>query len=111
MISEDGHSIGETPVPFPNTEAKPDTSKALVSERRRSVDAVFFFFIITKFLIWIFFIYFRIGIDISRLLLGKKSNICPLLLETRIEGSTTRCGRQMRVCRSGQTGWTQDPLA
>ena len=33
----------ETPVPFPNTEVKHDASAVLVSEQRRSADAVFFF--------------------------------------------------------------------
>lgn len=43
-VFEDGHSNRATPVPFPNTEVKPVTSAVLVSEKRRSTDAVFFNF-------------------------------------------------------------------
>ncbi len=44
-VIEDGHSNVETPVPIPNTEAKHATSWVLVSERKRSPDAVFFYFL------------------------------------------------------------------
>ena len=40
----------ETPVPFPNTEAKHVTSVALVSVKRRNSDVVFFNFLTTKFM-------------------------------------------------------------
>jgi RNase P subunit RPR2 len=45
---EDGHSFRETPVPFPNTEVKPVASVALVSDKRRSTDAVFVIFMKKK---------------------------------------------------------------
>ena len=48
---EDGHSNGETPVPFPNTEVKPITSFVLVSYKRRSRDAVFVYFLYSIFVI------------------------------------------------------------
>ncbi len=49
MIIEDGHSMDETPVPIPNTEAKLATSVALVSFKRRNSDAVFDFSYINNY--------------------------------------------------------------
>jgi hypothetical protein len=43
LTSEDGHSSQETPDLIPNSEVKLVTSDALVSDKRRSTDAVFVF--------------------------------------------------------------------
>ena len=40
-----GDSGGVTPVPIPNTEVKPATSAAVVSNKRRNTDAVFVIFL------------------------------------------------------------------